>query len=175
MRYIFTSLLFLIANTMVVFEFTSDSDLSNWNIVEDVVMGGRSNGNFFLNNSGNGVFNGAVSLENNGGFSSVRYSLSSLNIKAYTTAVLILRGDGKLYQFRVKSNTSQRHSYITSFDTSGEWQTIEILLSDLYPAFRGSKLNIGNFQEETFSQLAFLIGNKKEEAFELEIKSISLK
>lgn len=174
MLYILT-LFFLITNTMIVFEFTPNSDLSNWNIVDDVVMGGKSNGQFLLNDEGHGVFKGEVSLENNGGFSSVRYSLNSLDIKDYTTAVLEIKGDGKSYQFRMRSNTSQRHSYITSFETSGEWQTKEILLSDLYPAFRGRKLDIKNFPGETLSELAFLIGNKKQEAFKLEIKSIILK
>ena len=174
MQYIY-SLLFLIVNTMMIFKFTSDSDLSNWNIVDDVVMGGRSNGKFFLNTDGHGVFKGDVSLENNGGFSSVRYNMDALDIRNYSTIVLRLKGDKKSYQFRTKSSKFQRHSYITTFDTSGDWQTIEIVLSDLYPAFRGRKLNIENFPGETLTELAFLIGNKKEESFELEIKSIRLK
>lgn len=36
-------------------------------------MGGKSSGDFYINESGNGVFEGFVSLANNGGFSSVRY------------------------------------------------------------------------------------------------------
>jgi hypothetical protein len=45
----------------------------------------------------------------------------------------------------------------------------------MYPAFRGRKLNIGNFNADTIEQLAFLIGNKKNEKFQLLIKGIYLK
>ncbi len=58
---------------MTLFNFDSKSDISNWRIVDDVVMGGRSNGAFKINDSGNGIFLGDVSLENNGGFSMVQY------------------------------------------------------------------------------------------------------
>ena len=58
---------------MILFDFNIKSDISNWKVVDDVVMGGRSNGNFELNKNGYGVFSGNVSLENNGGFSSLRY------------------------------------------------------------------------------------------------------
>ena len=42
------------------------------------------------------------------------------------------------------------------------------------PAFRGNKLNIPNYPAETVEELAFLIGNKKAESFQLEIDSITL-
>ena len=58
---------------MTLIDFNSESDITNWRIVDDAVMGGRSNGNFKVNDAGNGLFSGKVSLENNGGFSMVQY------------------------------------------------------------------------------------------------------
>ena len=55
-----------------IFEFNKNSDIESWQVVDDVVMGGRSVGKFFLNNEGYGEFEGDVSIENNGGFSSIR-------------------------------------------------------------------------------------------------------
>lgn len=136
-------------------------------------MGGKSNGEFRINEAGNGVFQGNVSLENNGGFSSVRHR-EIYQLKSQNTIKIKLKGDGKNYQFRVKANSSDRHSYIAEFPTSGEWEEIEIKLSDMYPAFRGQKLTISNFDQDQIVELAFLIGNKKAQEFKLEIKSIEL-
>ena len=58
---------------MMLYHFDKNSSPSDWRIVDDVVMGGRSDGSFRINDAGNGVFEGSISLENNGGFSSVRH------------------------------------------------------------------------------------------------------
>ena len=79
--------------------------------LDDVVMGGRSSGAFSLNADGFGVFQGDVSLENNGGFSSVRYRFQTIGIKGCTRVVIRLKGDGKKYQFRIKSNSADYYSY----------------------------------------------------------------
>ena len=158
----------------MVFDFNKNSSLSNWSIVDDVVMGGRSAGNFELNDSGHGEFFGKVSLENNGGFSSVRYRFETMNVSDYSKIMLRLKGDGKRYQFRVKSNQNERQSYITYFETSGDWQTIEITLGDMYPSWRGMTLDMPNFPGNTMEELAYLVSNNKAENFKLEIDRISL-
>ena len=159
---------------MSIFDFSKDSDLSDWNVVDDVVMGGRSNGNFSVNEEGNGIFKGTVSLENNGGFSSLRYRLNPKKLNDQSKFVIKLKGDGKRYQFRVKSDRFDRHSYIYYFQTTGKWQTVEIQLSEMHPSFRGMKLNMPNYPGEVMEELAFLISNKKAESFVLEIDSIGL-
>ncbi|MDC3220705.1 CIA30 family protein, partial [Flavobacteriales bacterium] len=55
----------------VIFDFNKSSDIENWIIIDDAVMGGKSSGSFKLNSEGHGLFEGVISLENNGGFSSV--------------------------------------------------------------------------------------------------------
>lgn len=158
---------------IILYQFDKNSPTSDWRIVDDGVMGGRSSGDFHINESGNGVFEGLVSLDNNGGFSSVRYR-EIFQIQSQKNIRIHLKGDGSNYQFRIKANSSDRHSYISEFQTSGEWETIEIKLSDMYPAFRGRKLSIANFDQDQLEEMAFLIGNKKEQEFHLEIKSIQL-
>lgn len=160
---------------MTIFDFAKDSDLSNWYVVDDVVMGGRSDGSFALNEEGNAVFSGKVSLENNGGFSSVRYVFGKTDVSQYTKAVIRLKGDGKRYQFRVKSSSRDRHSYIAYFQTSGTWESIEIPLAEMYASFRGMTLNMPDYPAEQMAEIAFLIGNKKAENFRLEIDKIELR
>lgn len=161
------------SSCIILYQFDKNSPTSDWRIVDDGVMGGKSSGDFHINESGNGVFEGLVSLDNNGGFSSVRYR-ETFQIQSHTTIRIHLKGDGSNYLFRVKPNSFDRHSYIAEFKTSGEWEIIEIDLSDMYPAFRGRKLSIPNFDKDQIEEVAFLIGNKKEQEFHLEIKSIQL-
>ena len=162
-------------NSHIIFDFNQKAIIKDWVIVDDGVMGGKSAGSFSLNEQGHGVFEGSVSLENNGGFSSLRYSSERILVQDFTTIALKIKGDGKNYQFRIKSNTGDYYSYITTFSTSGEWQEIQIDLKDMYPSFRGRKLDQANFEKEYIEQLAFLIGNKKEEKFKLLIDKIELK
>ncbi len=162
-------------NGQLIFDFNKDSDIRSWMIVDDVVMGGRSSGSFRLSADGYGVFQGTVSLENNGGFSSVRHRFQKIQIKEYTRIVIRLKGDGKEYQFRIKSDSSDYYSYISKLSTNGAWQELEIPLKDMYPSFRGRRLDQPNFSEESIEEVAFLIANKKEEQFKLLLDRIELK
>lgn len=167
--------LFSSLSNKIIFDFNTNSSINNWIIVDDVVMGGRSLGSFELNNKGNGVFSGSISLENNGGFSSVRYRFEKLILEKFKTIVLKIKGDGKNYQFRIKHKSSDYASYITSFSSSGEWQEIEIPIKSMYPSFRGRKLDEPNFNHEFIEEITFLIANKKNEDFKLLIDKIELK
>ncbi len=160
---------------MTIFNFTTTSNSSNWKIVDDVVMGGRSDGNFIINAEGHGEFSGKVSLENNGGFSSLHYYFDTITSDTYSKFVIKIKGDVKSYQFRVKDKQSDRHSFIFEFTTTNDWQTIEIPFSEMHATFRGRRLDIPNFQGKQMEEIAFLIGNKKQETFKLIIDSISLK
>ncbi|WP_299064896.1 CIA30 family protein [uncultured Polaribacter sp.] len=161
-------------SNQIIFDFKESANIDDWKIVDDVVMGGKSNGNFKLNDAGKGEFYGRISLDNNGGFSSLRNKNINFKNFSYTEVVLKVKGDGKKYQFRLKDNLNNAHSYIMPFTTSGEWQTIKIKLSEMYPAFRGRKLSIGNFSANSIAEIVFLIGNKKQESFSLEMDKIYL-
>ena len=161
-------------NSKMIFDFNIKANIQDWIVVDDTVMGGRSSSQFNLNSKGFGVFNGAVSLENNGGFSSVRYQFKKTEVKKYTKIKLRLKGDGKNYQFRVKNNSRDYYSYISTFSTTNDWQNVEIALKDMYPSFRGRRLNTPNFSHDFIEQIVFLIGNKKNEDFKLIIDTIEL-
>ncbi len=173
--YIFNFLVMMILPAQVIFDFNKNADTSKWKIIDDVVMGGKSSGNFYINGSGNGVFEGEVSLENNGGFSSLRLRFDKVSTEGFTKIVVKVKGDGKKYQFRIKTKTSDYYSYISYFESKQEWTDIEIPLKTMSPAFRGRKLDIPNYDADFIEEIAFLIGNKKEERFKLEINKIMLK
>ena len=175
MKYLaFQFLVIITIQQMTLFDFNFESNIRNWKIVDDVVMGGRSDGNFKINDTGYGEFSGYVSLKNNGGFSSVRYNFNTVSSSNFKSFQLRIKGDGNPFQFRVKSSNRQRFSYIYTFNTSGDWETISIPFNKMEPAFRGYKLDQPNFDGLQMEEIAFLIGNKKEQSFKLFIDSIIL-
>jgi len=158
----------------ILFNFDTTANISSWTITNDVVMGGKTASTFTLNTDGHGMFSGHVSLENNGGFASVRYQFPKIAVTPKTKIKIRLKGDGKDYKFRVKHTQENYYSYNMQFTTSGVWQEVIIPLKDLYPVFRGKKLNEPNFDHNEIAQIVFLIGNKKNEDFALLIDYIEV-
>ena len=76
--------------------------INNWIIVNDNVMGGVSNSTLSLNKENNLVFNGNVSLDNNGGFASVRHSLKKGILKEIKSFKILIKGDGNIYKLRFR-------------------------------------------------------------------------
>lgn len=157
-----------------IYTFSESSSLEDWQVINDGVMGGLSSSRISLNEEGYGRFSGHVSLANNGGFASVRLLTKTELDNNSQYIVLHVKGDGKTYQFRLKGDKNQSQSYVQEFETNGEWQTIKLELSKFSPQFRGRTLDIPNFNFSKIEEVRFLIANKKEEDFNLLIKSIDV-
>jgi len=175
--FIFTLLLVQLTELMpiTIFDFNKDANISNWYVVDDIVMGGRSYGRLLVDREGNGIFKGNISLENNGGFSSVRYRFKRQKVDQYKKLVLYLKGDGKKYQVRIKENSQDYYSYIYTFQTTRDWEKVELDFNKMYPVFRGRRLNMENYLGKYMQEIGFLIANKKAENFRLVIDKIELK
>ena len=156
------------------YQFNKNSKPKDWNIVDDIVMGGRSSGGIRINNDGYGVFSGNVSLENNGGFSSIKYRFNKKTLNKNAKIILKIKGDGKPYQFRIKSKSSDKHSYISHFNTGVDWEMIKIDVNSMYPSYRGKQLNLPNDKINSFEEVSIFIGNKRNETFKLEIDNIKI-
>jgi len=169
-----TILLLMNTPTHTLFDFNKDSDLSLWNIVDDRVMGGISQSFFKITDEGHGKFYGYVTTERNGGFSSVDYDFDTIKVSPTSKIKIKLKGDGKTFQFRAKAFAYDRHNYIKEFDTTGEWQTVEIELSEMEPSWRGNTLKIANFDKDQMTRITVLIANGEKQNFELLIDSIEI-
>ena len=165
----------LILNTMVLFDFSEKSDLSDWTIINDAVMGGKSHSSLTIDANSIGIFKGSVSLENSGGFCSVRYNMDKTPVEGFEIIAFRIKGDGKRYQVRIRANRNDYYAYIAYFMTTGVWQTVEVPLKEMFPSFRGRRLSNPNFDSNSIEEIAFLIGNKKAETFQLQIDKIMLK
>src|SRR5512135_332299 len=106
----------------ILFDFHTTTNTAAWQIVNDDVMGGVSASSFRLTN-GVAVFQGEVSLENNGGFASVRSLPASHPVAGCDTVVVRVRGDGRRYQLTARTDPSLDSAiYQCAFTTKkGEW------------------------------------------------------
>lgn len=159
---------------MTLYTFDTKESINEWQVEDDTVMGGRSQGHLSYSEEGHAKFHGKVSLENNGGFSSIQTDFDKKDVSEFSHVKLRVKGDGKAYNFRVKESADQRHSYTQEFQTSGEWETIILNFEDFTPTYRGETPDLPNYSGNTMSHARFLIGNGKEQSFELLIDSISL-
>ncbi len=162
-----------LAEEMALYDFADGA--GGWEVEDDVVMGGKSRGQFAVSHDGIGIFSGDVSLENNGGFSSVQYNFDPLDVSARRTFCLRVRGDGRNYRFIIEGEPGARHYYEAEFSTSGDWETVEIPFGSLKPTWRGERLDLPVFPGKTLTQLRFMIANARAESFRMEVERIWLK
>lgn len=159
---------------------TDFSNIANqeWRIVNDVVMGGRSSSRLQLNSDGNAVFLGEISLENNGGFASAK-NHEPLNIDGFSAILLRVKGDGNRYSFRFRTGEgSETHkwSYQAKFETKpDEWIDVILPFSNFEATYRGSKPDdVPPPDFSSIHQFGFLISDKQEGFFRLEIEEIQV-
>lgn len=82
---------------IILFDFTATDAAKEWQTVNDGVMGGVSKGEFKITDEKTLEFFGKLSLENNGGFASVRSKGKKLGLVKGATLVAKVRGDGREY------------------------------------------------------------------------------
>jgi monofunctional biosynthetic peptidoglycan transglycosylase len=91
----------------LLFNFADAAAAKQWQPVNDGVMGGRSDGRLKITENQTMQFFGAISLENNGGFASVRSVPKPLGLSADDTIVVRVRGDGREYLLNLYVPTRQ--------------------------------------------------------------------
>lgn len=162
----------LIMNTAFVTILSINMDVEPWRSINDGVMGGLSAGD--MSQAEEGLkFSGRLSLENNGGFSSVRRLLSQ-DVSKATGVRFQVRGDGREYQFRIRQSAGfDGVSWSASFSSSEDWQQVDIALDQFTPVFRGRTVpQAGPVVPSEIQQIGFLLADKTAGPFEMEIRSI---
>ena len=145
-----------------------------WNIVNDTVMGGRSSSRWSKNSSALS-FEGFLSLENNGGFASVRHDLDNINLSSTDGIFIKVKGDGRKYQFRIRSQASRWANYSQEFKTKKDIvQSFFLPYKDFKPSWRGRSVrNVPTLTGKDVRGIGFLLGDKVQGKFKLDILNIS--
>jgi hypothetical protein len=155
----------------VLFDFSQVTQAPAWQIVNDDVMGGVSSSRFQIVN-GTAVFQGEVSLENNGGFASVRTLPARHDLSGSDAFLLRVRGDGRRYKFTVRmSPRFDSAIYQMVFQTtSGEWMEHRLPFEGFVPTWRGRVLSSEpSLDPGRITSVGFLISDKQRGPFNLEI------
>lgn len=159
------------------FDFAAADAAKGWQVVNDGVMGGVSDGRFRITDSRMLEFSGTLSLENNGGFASVRSKARSLGFKQGDVLVVMVRGDGRAYLMNLYLNRSATaFSYRAAMQTKrDEWMEVRVPL-DRFEAtsFGRAVRGVGAVKPDQINSVGFMLSDKQAGPFRLEVQSISV-
>lgn len=177
MKYSFFILLSMVMVNppQLLFDFGSKNTTDNWYIVNDDVMGGRSTST--LQETDNSIrFEGSISLENNGGFASIRSPRKSYDLSSYKTVSIRFRSTGRDFGIvleRYRRFYLPTHKLIFGSDTN-EWTTISFPVSTFKTQILGA--DTGNFIDtetlKNIERIGIILFDKKEGEFAVEIDYI---
>ena len=155
----------------MLFSFDKAEGAKSWQTVNDGVMGGRSVGRFKLNADKKLEFFGNLSLENNGGFASVRAKGAKLRLEKGESIVVRVRGDGREYNFNLYAQRNLGgYSYRQSFKTKkDEWIEVRLPVDKFVATWRGRVFPNEKFDPRKVTGLGILLGDKKPGPFKLEV------
>jgi monofunctional biosynthetic peptidoglycan transglycosylase len=180
-RVIYAGLVSTLASTasygadLSLFAFDGTMNADEWRIVNDGVMGGRSQSSIRTHSDGSLIFKGHLSLKNNGGFASTRSPAIRAQLDSFVGVELILTGDGNSYKCGIRTTTKfDGVTYQATFKTvSGKEQVVRIPFKAFEPTWRGRRLDTESMNPGEIHNIGFLISDKQEGPFQLRVKSIS--
>jgi monofunctional biosynthetic peptidoglycan transglycosylase len=160
----------------VLFDFSGPDAAEAWVNVNDGVMGGVSDGRFKISNEKTMVFFGTLSLENNGGFASVRSRPTAVNLKAGDSVAARVRGDGREYTLNLYvPQDSGRYSYRQTFKTKkDEWIEVSLSVDKFVATWRGRVFSDQKLDPSKVNSVGFLLADKKAGSFRLEVDWIKV-
>ena len=151
------------------------SDQLQWRVVDDGVMGGLSKGRVSSLDSGVIRFEGTLSLENNGGFSSIRTArMKPRDWSKMEGLVMRVKGDGRTYQLRLESDARYRGSWPVSFKSDfatkkGEWIEVQVPFSSFKGGWRGRDLSNKKLNPAKIERVGLILADKNPGSFKLEV------
>jgi NADH dehydrogenase [ubiquinone] 1 alpha subcomplex assembly factor 1 len=161
----------------VVFDFSGADAAKEWQNINDGVMGGVSEGEFKITDKKTLEFYGTLSLENSGGFASVRSKAKKLGLEKGDILVARVRGDGReysmnLYVPRPLIAFSYRATVKTKKD---EWIEVKLPLNKFEATSFGRVVKDARpVNPAEVNALGFLLGDKKAGLFRLEVEWIKV-
>ena len=151
--------------------FSSSDVVQTFRVINDVVMGGVSTSRL-RSTDGAMVFEGEVSLENNGGFASFR---GPVRVPAKSAALLVtVRGDGQRYKLTLKvDDSTSTPQYQAAFVAPREWQSLRFEAADFAESYRGRAIVAPIVRFVDVQYIGLLVSDKQSGPFKIELKDIT--
>jgi hypothetical protein len=159
-------------DTLLLADFPASVQDVPWRVVNDNVMGGRSEGDFRLGERSL-LFTGTTNTDG-GGFSSIRSETRRFDLDAYEGIRLRVRGDGRTYTFRLTTwdtrGGPRRPSYWADFETRGNgWEIVDVSFRRFRPRWRGRWLEGPELNPAAIDGLGLMIYDQRDGPFRLEV------
>jgi hypothetical protein len=162
---------------VVLFDFIHPTAVAAWAPVDDRVMGGVSRSRMRPDPAGHAVFEGCVSLEQGGGFASVRCAPGARGRPGARACVLEVRGAGSLFKLNLRTDDGfDGPTWQARFaPTGGAWQTLRLPLADFRATFRGRELpGSPALDPARIRQVGLMIADRQSGPFALDVRHIAL-
>jgi NADH dehydrogenase [ubiquinone] 1 alpha subcomplex assembly factor 1 len=175
---IITSVLLLFYGNLPEINFGSTGNTAMWYAVNDGVMGGLSSGTL-KETKKSMIFSGHVSLENNGGFASIRSKFDRYKLSKFTAVEIKYKSQDYDFAMMLEMN---RMFYMPYFkfnlpNSQNKWKTVTIGLEEFEAYSLGKKLGYGldENSKNDIIRLGFISNEKRAGKYEIEIDYIKFK
>lgn len=153
-------------------DFGSEEGQTDWRVVNDGVMGGLSTGEVNYSETSM-TFSGIVSLENNGGFASIRSAYARRDLSGFAKIKIKYRSEG--YDFGL-SLSRDRRFWVPNYkqnlpQTDWQWKTVEFDLMDFKEYYIGRPTG-AKIDERLLSQIiqiGLITNEKRAGSFKIEV------
>jgi hypothetical protein len=151
-------------------DFSSPEVVRAFRVINDGVMGGVSTSRL-SSAAGAMLFQGEVSLENNGGFASFR---GPIRIPAGAAALLLtVRGDGLRYKLTLKlDDGTDTPQYQAAFVAPREWKPLRFEPADFAASYRGRAVAAPRVELGAVRYFGLLISDRQSGAFKVELRDV---
>ncbi|MBD3274984.1 MAG: CIA30 family protein [Candidatus Marinimicrobia bacterium] len=160
----------------VLFDFRQSEQAEQWYPIDDRVMGGISQSTFESSENNTAIFTGKVSLENNGGFASVRMESDLFDLSHYSGIILRVKSDGKDYNLNLKTDPNFSGVYFQAAFSppADEWSTVKLPFSAFRAKIRGKYVDDQYaLNPADIRSFGFMISDKQNGPFQLQVDSIA--
>ena len=165
----------MVAMPIRIYHFDTPASTHDWHPIDDAVMGGVSFSRLCFDSTGHAVFEGKVSLQNQGGFASVRTSSLQLGCPETMGYLLCTWGDGKTYKLNLRNDSGfDGVNYQAAFTPAADaWNQTFLPLTDFLPNFRGRLVHgAPSLRPEDVAQVGLMISDQQAGPFRLQVKFI---
>lgn len=155
--------------------FTFLAAAATWTSVDDVVMGGRSESHAIVTGDSTLLFIGVVSLENDGGFASIRSAPQSHDLGTADGIVLRVRGDGKRYRVSLRTDGADGGvQYQAGFEAPADrWLEVSLPFAGFEARYRGRTVRDAPVLDPGhIRSFGLMVADRQAGPFRLEIDTI---
>ena len=155
------------SDTLTLFDFGPDA--SAWRVVNDGVMGGRSQG-YGAVEDGTLRFTGEL-VTQGGGFTSVN-APKTVDLSAYDAVELRVRGGGRTFEIDLDDGSRRFGRTISrraAFPTTQDWQTVRVPFDALQTSIFGQPVQAEPFDPSALREVGLYILDGQDGPFELEV------